>query len=180
MHKAIFWDRDDTLVYDVPYNGDPSRVKLLPNTVKALTLLHTFNFKQFIITNQSGVGRGIITKDQVLSVNKRLLELLGTNLIQGIYCCYDDPANPLENCRKPSPQMIYKARDEHNLSLSSSFVIGDKIADIQAGHSANCRSILKLIDYKNADQAKAKLEADYASTNLLKIAEWIINFETSN
>ena len=172
LNRAVFFDRDDTLVKDVPYNGDPSKVELLPNAAEALALLDQHSFKLFLITNQSGVGRGMITREQVQAVNDEMIRQLGKNYFTAIYCCYDDPENPIEGCRKPDPGMLFQARDDHDLALDLSYFVGDKLADIQAGHNAGCKSILK--DHGSPKQDKARKQADYTAPDLLEIAHWIL------
>jgi D-glycero-D-manno-heptose 1,7-bisphosphate phosphatase len=173
MNRAVFFDRDNTIMYDVPYCGDPSRVRLMPNVVKALSLLKGENFLLFLITNQSGVGRGMINEEQVHAVHEEINRQLGEHFFSAIYCCYDDPAHPVENCRKPSPKMILQARDEHDLDLLHSFFIGDKLSDVKAGKNAGCRSILLKLK-ENEESHQAALLADYVTADIYKAAQWII------
>ncbi len=168
MKRAVFFDRDDTLVVNVPYNGDPDKVQLLPGAAEACRRLRELGFRLFIISNQSGVGRGIITVEQVAAVNRRLLSLLGKELFDDIYCCYDDPAQPVEKCRKPSPAMLLKAARDHHLDLPSSFMIGDREEDVLAGRAAGCRTI-RLFHQQEAPQTSA----DFAARSLTEAADWI-------
>jgi len=173
MNKAVFLDRDDTLIKNIPYLGDPNLVQLLPHVKEALSLLKDAGFRLFIITNQSGVGRGLLTKEQVRAVNERVLQLLGKDLIDDIYCCFDDPNDPAEGCRKPSPKLIFHARNEHNINLSSSYFIGDRLADIQAGKNAGCKTVLVLSGLHRHEISEARALADYVATDLWKAANWI-------
>jgi D-glycero-D-manno-heptose 1,7-bisphosphate phosphatase len=170
MNKAVFFDRDDTLIYDVPYSGDPLLVQLIPGVVEALRLLKSAGFMLFMITNQSGVGRGMISKEQVQAVHEEIDRQLGENFFTAVYCCYDDPDHPVEGCRKPSPTMILKARDDYSVDLAGSFFIGDKLSDVQAGLNAGCRSIL--IKSKEYDELAASL-ADFVAANVYEAAQWI-------
>jgi D-glycero-D-manno-heptose 1,7-bisphosphate phosphatase len=170
MNKAVFFDRDDTLIIDVPYNGDPKRVELLPGAREACRLLRQLGYQLFMISNQSGVGRGLITEAQVHAVNARVLELLGNDLFADVYCCFEAPDNPLTNCRKPSPFMLLKAKAEHDLYLPDSFIIGDKLDDIVAGKNAGCRTIW--LNSKGMPLLK-NVTADFIAGNLLEAAEWI-------
>ena len=174
MIRAIFFDRDNTLIKDIPYNGDPGKVELLPHVREALDKLQNFGFALFLITNQSGVGRGLITREQVRDVNNEMIRQLGKPYFKDIYLCYDDPNKPVTNCRKPSPRMILDARNDHNIDLEHSFFVGDKLADIQAGHHAGCKSVL-LMYSSNEDIQQAQTEADFVSEDLLEIASWICN-----
>ncbi len=173
MIKAVFFDRDNTLVKDVPYNGDPEKVELLPQVREALDLLHQYGFFLFLVTNQSGVGRGLITREQVNAVNDEMIRQLGKPYFKDIYMCFDDPDRPLTNCRKPSPHMILQAGIDHKLDLSQSYFVGDKLADIRAGHNAGCKSVLFIYQQQSDELAIIKKEADFASKNLLEIAGWI-------
>jgi len=178
MIKAVFFDRDNTIIKDVPYNGDPDKVELLPNAREAMEMLQNKGLCLFLITNQSGVGRGMITKEQVKAVNNEMIRQLGKSYFKDIYICYDDPDKPVTDCRKPSPKMLLEARDDHNINLTHSFLVGDKLEDIQAGHNAGCKSVLFLYGSDSMNQKKAKLDADFTATNLLEIANWICNNTT--
>jgi D-glycero-D-manno-heptose 1,7-bisphosphate phosphatase len=171
--KAVFFDRDDTLIYDVPYNGDPDRVELMPGALEACRLLKQNGFELFIISNQSGVGRGRITAEQVNVVNERVLQLFGEHLFTDIYCCYDTPEDPLD-CRKPSPKMILQAAERYDIDLSQSFMVGDKKSDIDAGRNAGCRSIL-FLPTKTPTYMPSGEAAFYSSHDMHEIADKIIN-----
>lgn len=171
--KAVFLDRDNTIIKNVPYLGNPSFVELLPYARRALRMLKKYGFELFIISNQSGVGRGFITKDQVRAVNREMERQLGDSFFSAIYCCYDDPDKPEENCRKPSAVMIQQARNDHKLDLQNSIVVGDKLIDVLAAKNAGCKSVLVLTGNDKAGQIEAKKYADYVAENLLKAAEWI-------
>jgi len=170
---AVFFDRDDTLIQDIPYLGDPAGVVLMPECGEALNTLREHGFRLFIVSNQSGVGRGLITLGQVDAVNAEIRRQLKGVAIDGIYCCYDDPRNPREHRRKPSPAMLFEARDEHGLDLRRSYVVGDKLRDVQAGQNARCKAVYYCRARHTADDAKARTLADYASESLANIAAWI-------
>jgi D-glycero-D-manno-heptose 1,7-bisphosphate phosphatase len=170
MNKAVFFDRDDTLIIDVPYNGEPERVELMPGALEACRRLRQLGYQLFMVSNQSGVGRGLITEEQVHAVNARVLELLGKELFTDVYCCFEAPDTPLTNCRKPSPYMLLKAKAEHDLDLFLSFMIGDKADDIVAGKSAGCRTIWL---NSKGDLHLKNITADFIATNLLEAVEWI-------
>jgi len=172
MIKAVFFDRDNTLIKDVPYNGDPDKVELLPRVREALDMLQHCGFTLFLISNQSGVGRGMITREQVRNVNNEMIRQLGKTYFKDIYLCYDDPNKPVTNCRKPSPYMILEAVKDHNIDISRSFFVGDRLADIRAGHNAGCKSVLYMY-VSSEDITQAQTEADFASADLPEIAAWI-------
>ncbi|MBN1483031.1 HAD family hydrolase [candidate division KSB1 bacterium] len=170
MQKAVFFDRDDTLIVNIPYNGDPDRVELLPGAQEACRQLKRQKYSLFIISNQSGVGRGLITPEQVKAVNDRVLELLGDDIISDVFCCFDLPDDS-PDCRKPSNKMICSAAEKYNIDLSRSFMIGDKPSDIQAGINAGCAAIF----ITGGADTKAPISADFVTDNLLSAAAWIIS-----
>jgi D-glycero-D-manno-heptose 1,7-bisphosphate phosphatase len=180
MHTkaAVFFDRDDTLIEDVPYLGDPARVKLMPECRESLRALHEAGFVLFIASNQSGVGRGLITREQVAAVNAEVLRQTGDVPFGGVYCCYDDPDKPQEGCRKPSPAMLLRARDEHGLDLARSFMVGDRLRDVQAGRNAGCRTAYYSLVRHADDVAAATALADFTSPSLVEIARWILRTAT--
>ena len=176
---AIFFDRDNTIIKDIPYLGDPELVALMPHACDALRLLKKHSFELFIISNQSGVGRGFITKEQVATVNTKMEKLLTIPYFTRIYSCYDDPENPQEYCRKPLPTMILKAKINYDLNLEKSFFVGDRLSDIQAGLNAGCQSILYLTKDHPEEIKEASELAHFSSSDLLEIAEWIIAFSVN-
>ncbi len=171
--RAVFFDRDNTLIKDIPYNGDADLVELLPHTQNACHMLKQHGFLLFVITNQSGVGRGFITADQVNAVNQRMLDLIGENIFTDVYCCYDSPHDQKEFCRKPSPAMLLNAQKDYELDLSICFMVGDKLSDIQSGHQAGCKTVfLESLSDPHERQA-AREVADFSTTDLLSAAQWI-------
>jgi D-glycero-D-manno-heptose 1,7-bisphosphate phosphatase len=141
--RAVFLDRDGTLMVDVGYPRDPEDVRLLPGVVDGLTACRDAGFRLAIISNQSGVGRGYFGADAVAAVHHRLLELLeheGIRIDDAQYCLHA----PEEHCtcRKPSPLMIQRSAVQLGADLAASFMVGDKPSDVEAGRRAGCRSIL--------------------------------------
>jgi desulfoferrodoxin len=174
--SAVFFDRDDTLIRDVPYNGDPNRVELLPGAREALSLLKNSGLTLIIISNQSGVGRGLITPADVESVNRELERQLGEPFFTAIYLCFAAPGTPDQNCRKPNPGMILQARDDHEIDLSGSFIVGDKLSDVLCGKNAGCRSVLLLNPKDDPDKVKeAREAADFTASTLLEASHWILD-----
>src|SRR6266567_6378836 len=137
---AVFIDRDGTIMEDRDYCADPSEVKLFPGAPEALRRLKSSGFKLIIITNQSGIGRGLFTLDQYRAVEAELLRQLGDGLIDGTYYCPDAPGQ-YSNCRKPAPGMVVKATRDHQIDLSRSFLVGDKEIDVECEPNAGVRAI---------------------------------------
>jgi D-glycero-D-manno-heptose 1,7-bisphosphate phosphatase len=137
---AVFVDRDGTIMQDADYCSDPEQVQIFPGVPEALRLLKSNGFKLIIITNQSGIGRGLLTINQYRAVEAEVLRQLGNGLIDCTYFCPDVPGQH-SSCRKPAPGMILQATREHQIDLSRSFLIGDKEIDAECGRNAGVRTI---------------------------------------
>lgn len=136
---AVLFDRDGTLVIDVPYNGDPAKVELVPGAREAVAKLREAGIPLAVISNQSGVARGMITEDQVHAVNARVDELVG-GLGPWLYC----PHGPEDDCacRKPAPGLVLEAAERLGVQPERCAVIGDIGADVQAARAAGARPVL--------------------------------------
>ncbi|NWF90482.1 MAG: HAD family hydrolase [Ignavibacteriaceae bacterium] len=145
---AVFLDRDGTLNEDPGYLGNPADVKLFPGTAKALSELKAkLNCKLVVISNQSGIARGLITHSMVDAVNARINEMLAlekTSIDAFYYCPYHPEYSTLEECecRKPSPKLVLEAAKELNINLSNSYFVGDASSDILCGMNAGLKTIL--------------------------------------
>ncbi len=176
LRAAVFLDRDDTLIVNVPYLGDPGQVKLLEGAREALQRLKVAGFVLVVITNQSGVGRGLITPEQVDAVNARMVELLGDGLLDAIYNCFGTPEADPEGCRKPSPKLIFKAANDLGLDLGRSYFIGDRTSDMLCGRNGGVRSVLVLTGRHGEEEInQARLYADHVATGLLEAADMILD-----
>lgn len=148
MNKAIFIDKDGTLIYNVPYNVEPDRIALYPETIEALSSLKERGYLLIVISNQSGVARGYFEEHALEAVKERLNILLGDINIDGFYYCPHHPQGIIErytmecDCRKPQPGMILQAAKDFQVDLSQSWMIGDILSDAEAGNRAGCRTIL--------------------------------------
>src|SRR5215831_922096 len=140
LSPAVFIDRDDTIMEDCGYCSDPKDVKIFHGVPEALRHLKSNGFKLIIITNQSGIGRGLFTLEQYRAVEAEVLRQLGDGLIDATYFCPDVPGQ-YSTCRKPAPGMILSAMREHQIDLSRSFLIGDKEIDVECAHNAGVRAI---------------------------------------
>lgn len=139
LSRAVFVDRDGTIMEDCDYCSDPKDVRIFPNVPEALLRLKSKGFKLIIITNQSGIGRGLMTVKQYRAVEADVLRQLD-GLIDATYFCPDIPGQH-SSCRKPAPGMIFQAKREHGIDLSRSFFIGDKEIDVECGRNAGMRTI---------------------------------------
>jgi D-glycero-D-manno-heptose 1,7-bisphosphate phosphatase len=140
LSPAVFVDRDGTIMEDCDYCSEPKDVKIFPGVPEALRRLRSKGFSLIIITNQSGLGRGLFTIEQYRAVEAEVLRQLGDGLIDATYFCPDVPGQQ-STCRKPAPGMIMEATQEHHIDLSKSFLIGDKEFDVECGHNAGVRAI---------------------------------------
>jgi D-glycero-D-manno-heptose 1,7-bisphosphate phosphatase len=136
---AVLFDRDGTLVRDVPYNGDPARVEPMPSAREALDRLRAAGIPVGVVSNQSGIGRGLVTPEEVEAVNRRVDHLLGP-LAPWVVC----PHAPDEGCacRKPEPGLIRRAAEELGLEPESCAVVGDIGSDVAAAQAAGARAVL--------------------------------------
>jgi D,D-heptose 1,7-bisphosphate phosphatase len=149
LRPAVFLDRDGTVIEHVPYLSDPALVRLLPGSAEALKRLHRAGFARVLVTNQSAIGRGMLTVDRLDQIHTELnrqLAACGTTL-DGIYYCPHAPDSDdrtVVECpdRKPGPGMLLRAAAELKLDLGASWMVGDLISDVLAGLNAGCRSIL--------------------------------------
>jgi D-glycero-D-manno-heptose 1,7-bisphosphate phosphatase len=146
--RAVFFDRDGTLMEDAHYCGDPALVRVYPGVREALQELREAGWGVFVVSNQSGIGRGLITQAQYQAVQEEFLRQAGP--IDGTYYCPDAPGVP-SNCRKPEPGMVLAAAAAHAIDLGASWFVGDKAVDVECGRRAGTRTIQVLTGY-GADQ----------------------------
>lgn len=135
---AVIFDRDGTIVIDVPYNGDPDAVAPVPGVERALARLRDAGLPLAVVSNQSGVARGMITIEQVEAVNRRIEQLLGP-FAAWVYC----PHGPQDDCecRKPKPKMILDAARIMGVDPSCCVVVGDKRSDVEAARNAGAAAV---------------------------------------
>ena len=139
--RAVFFDRDGTLMEETHYCNDPAKVRVFPGVPEALARLKRASFGVFVISNQSGIGRGLITEDQYRAVQAEFLRQTGADRIDGTYYCPDLPDAGSKR-RKPEPGMVLEAAAEHGIDLAASFFVGDRAGDIECARRAGTRSIL--------------------------------------
>ena len=130
---AVLFDRDETIVVDVPFNGDPERVEPVPNARELLDRLRAAGLPLAVVSNQSGIGRGLITAQQADAVNARVEELLGP--FAGFFVCPHAPEDECE-CRKPKPKLILDAAKAIGVEPGCCVVVGDRESDVEAARNA--------------------------------------------
>ena len=173
--KAVFLDRDGTMIVEPPHERLvwEHDIKLFPDTIKALKLLQDKGFALIEVTNQAGIGEGLISLEKFweLEVGGVEAELAkGGVKITKTYVC---PHLPADNCvcRKPKPYMLQKAAEELGINLDSSFMIGDRPTDIEAGINAGTKTIL----VKTAAAPVEAPQATYTAKNLLEAARYVVD-----
>lgn len=178
MNRALFLDRDGTLIVEKQYLHDPALVEVFPGAVTALKRVADAGFQLFIVTNQSGVGRGYFTLADVDRVNARVVEEFARAGVafQKIYIAPEAPDQPSRG-RKPSPQFLFDARDEFGIDLTRSYLIGDKLIDLECGWNAGVRaSILVRTGYGAETERKqaGQLTRAVVVDDLTAAADWIL------
>jgi len=173
VKKAVFLDRDGTLIKEKFFIKNPKEVELEKHTIEALSLLKEKGFLFVVISNQSGISRGILSMKEVERVNHQIQKLLAKEDIEilDFMIC---PHLPEHNCpcRKPNPGMILNAAEKHKIELSRSYMIGDKCIDVEAGKRAGvAASILVLTGYGRQEISRCK--TDFYARDLLDAALWI-------
>lgn len=150
MNRAVFLDKDGTLVENVPYNVDPNQVHLAPGVVHGLRLLQDAGYRLIIVTNQSGVARGYFSEAELHHALDHLRQRLqeAQVMLDDIYYCPHHPQGTVVpyaaacDCRKPRPGLIVRAAYEHDVNLGRSWLVGDILNDVEAGQRAGCRTVL--------------------------------------
>jgi histidinol-phosphate phosphatase family protein len=166
---ALLVDRDGTIVRDVPYNGDPALVEPMPGAKAALDRVRAAGVPVAVVSNQSGVGRGLLTDAQVDAVNARVTELLGP--FAGWFVCRHAPGDGCA-CRKPEPELLLKAAADLGVEPAECVMVGDIGADVEAARRAGARGILVPTPVTLADEVDAAAEtaADLAAAVALALA----------
>lgn len=180
LNHAVFLDRDNTLNYDPGYLGDPSKVKLLPHVKEYIVKLkRELCFKLIVVSNQSGITRGLITEEEVDSVNAKVNSLLDNCIDEFVYCPHHPDFDPEEKveCRKPSPKMILDSAERHQIDLSRSYMIGDSYTDIECGINAGVKTILLSHGKKSVinELQNRKKRPNFVAQNFSDAFNFIVN-----
>ncbi len=178
MNRAVFLDRDGTLIEDKDYLRHPDEVVILPGAGPALTRLQAAGFRLFIVSNQSGIGRGFFTISDVEKVNAHLDQEFGRIGVrfEKIYVAPEAPGAPSRG-RKPSPQFLFDARDEFGLDLAESYMIGDKLIDLECGWNAGLKKCLLVRTGYGAELERtspAELKRAVIVDGLEQAADWLV------
>ncbi len=176
MNRAVFLDRDGTLIEDKDYLHLPEEVVIYPGAGAALRRLQDAGFKLIMVTNQSGVGRGYFPIEDVHRVHEHLARELARDGVrfEKIYIAPEAPDAPSRG-RKPSPEFLFDARDEFQLDLAQCHIIGDKLIDLECGWNAGVKqTFLVRTGYGAKVEKKGGLKNAVVVEGLAEAAEWIL------
>lgn len=151
MKKAIFLDRDNTIIVDKIYLNDPEQIEYLPNVFESLKQLYDAGYIFIVVTNQSGVPRGLVQEENIAKIHQRIQNRFKEHDME-ITDFYYAPHLPESGhpWRKPGTGMLDQAQKEHNIDFQQSWMVGDRMTDIEAGHRAGCQTVLLKITKEEA------------------------------
>lgn len=170
LKPAVFLDRDGTIMHDPGYCSRPDQVRLIDGAADALARLKSVGFLLVVVTNQSGIGRGLITIDQYESVEREVSRQVGEGVITQTYFCASRPGSG-DPRRKPSPQMVFEAMRDHSIDPRRSWLIGDKAIDMQCGRRAGLQTILVQTGYGAGEVAD---DAHYVRSTIVEAVDLIV------
>lgn len=168
--KAVFFDRDGTLIEDGPFLSDPGKVRFLNGVIDALKIFKRQGFLLIMVTNQSGIGRGYFSEETVHLIHARMEEILNEHgvVLDALYYCPHSPDAHC-SCRKPESGLFLQAIQEQLVDPFLSYSVGDKVEDAVAAKKTGCTTVLV-----REDQAFTDPAVDFLADNLLTAAAWIL------
>ncbi|MBI4140866.1 HAD family hydrolase [Candidatus Woesearchaeota archaeon] len=179
-YKAVFLDRDGTIIGDGGYNYKPEELVLIPGAIEALKRLKHAGYLLIVVTSQSGIARGYYTEEDYHKFNSHFLKHTGEFVDDVYYCPHHKEGKPPHNiecnCRKPKTGMIEQAVKKWHINLSASWVVGDKTSDVKLGENAGCNTIL-VETGKAGNDAAYSVNPTYKAKDLLDAAEHILKNE---
>ena len=191
MHKeakgAVFLDRDGTISKEVGYVRNPDQFQLMPKSAEAVKLINERGLKVIVVTNQAGVAKGYFPEAMVSRVHKKMEAMLSDQgaFLDGIYYCPHHPEGVVEayrkmcECRKPASGLIKRASKEHGIDIASSYMVGDKMADVECGHRIGVKGILVQTGYGKDELNKIEgagiRRPEYIADDIFDAVKWIVN-----
>ena len=183
---AVFFDRDGTLNEEVEFVSTPEQLRLIPGAGRAVRAVNESGFLALVISNQSGIARGLFTEADLIPIHEKLRQDLGTSgaRIDRIYYCPHHPSAGIPpyrvdcDCRKPRTGMLRQAEKELDADLGRSYVIGDRIADVLAGKNAGAKGILVLTGYgaNSVEECREQgIVPDYIAPSVAEAVSFILN-----
>lgn len=173
---VVFLDRDGTINEDVGYLSDPDGLVLIPGSASAVRRLNEAGVLVVVVSNQSGVGRGYYTDSDVEAVNRRLVLLLGEAgaSVDALYWCSHHPDDGCE-CRKPGTGLVARAARELQIDAAGSYVVGDKVSDLQLADNIKAKGVLVLTGKGLKEAEKLSTPAAFVARDLGEAVDWIID-----
>ncbi len=182
--KAVFLDRDGTVVVERGYITVPDAIELIPGTAAAIARLRSAGWKVYVITNQGCIAKGMITEEELGAIHFRMMGMLaeGGAVLDGIYYCPHHPDGDLPqyaeecDCRKPRPGMLERAAAEHGLDLGACVMVGDTMRDVEAVHAAGGKAVL--VRTGHGEQTLSEHEehgAEHVALDLQAAVDWILS-----
>lgn len=183
LNAAVFLDKDGTLLHDVPYNVDPRQVLLRPEAGPALARLQAAGFALVLISNQPGIAFGHFPESALGAVWDELDRQLagyGVSLTAIYYCPHhpegSDPRHAIAcTCRKPQPGLLHQAAADHDIDLARSWMVGDILDDVEAGHAAGCRSVFLDVGSETEWRVGPGRQPDLVAVEFGEVAAEILN-----
>lgn len=178
---AVFVDRDGTINVDVDFLSSPSQLQLIPRSADAIRMLNELGIPVVVITNQSGIARGLYSENDLRIVHNAMdeeLKKFDASVLDYFYC----PHHPDEglpqyrmdcDCRKPKPGMLHQAREKYGFDLSRSFVVGDKCIDVQTGNAVGAVTIQVATGYGEGEKELCANKRDYFAVDLYDAVQFI-------
>ena len=184
MKQAVFLDRDGVITQEPPYHAHKlNQLKLIPRAADAIRRLNENSFTVIIVSNQAGIARGYYKEEDTTLFNQALIGKLAGDgaYINAIYYCPHHPDAVIDelrvdcDCRKPRPGLLLKAKEELNIDLNQSFMVGDKLSDIEAGKRAGCKTILVRMGQGTEQLKSYKVDCDHVARDLYDATEYILS-----
>lgn len=177
--RAVFLDRDDTIIRDRHYLADPDGVELMPGAAEAVRLLNRRRVPAIVVTNQSGIARGLFSERRLELIHQRLTGLLAERhaVVDAIYYCPHHPQGSIEKysfpctCRKPEPGLLMKAAQDFGLDLASCYMVGDKLEDVETIHRVRGKGVLIGVEYTGETGPGGP---DHRAQSLFEAVQWIL------
>ena len=184
--RAVFFDRDGTLIEEIGYLSHPNQLELYPFAGRAVQMANQANLLTIVVTNQAGVAQGLFEEPLLNEVHRRLSNRIQTagGKLDGIYYCPHHPEAIVKSyrvecdCRKPGAGMLEQAAARFHIDLERSFMVGDRYLDIQAGHRVGARSVLVLTGFGKLEwesgRAQSQRQPDYVAKDVHHAIRWIL------
>ncbi len=192
-NSAIFLDRDGTINEEVGYLDSADKLRIIPAAFEAVRQINASGMKAVVITNQAGVAKGLFTEEFVREINRQIQSslLAQSALIDRFYFCPHHPTEGIGpyrlicDCRKPEPGLLLQAAFDLNIDLARSYVIGDRLRDVETAHRAGAKGVVVMTGYgrdlmqqSGPDQANELNQPDYIAQDILEAVHWILKDRT--